>query len=764
MKNNKFLTTMVSIAGAAGTLLPLVAVSCSKYKRDKIKFGVTFSRGKDQWNALTDVINKFNEHTRAEQTRLDNLIKELGEKIKTEKNKEEASKLKAQLEKAKVDRLQTLEVDLTQLGSGYGAGHEKIVTDLKNKNVSSIPNITVNYGSTLSEIVNYGKSVNIADAEKFGDLAVSRDKFDPRFTVVNDQVAGLKEGGFYSVPIFKSTQVFGINGPIYKYLFTTLKNAGYTLDDKIKTDFKVEGTDWNADIETLKGETYLGAAISSDEIKKIFTEDKYAGKTIKASIFEEFQSFVKFITDAIQIFPKAKDNGVALLGIDDAFGTLNTIAYSKLNGKNSEMLISVGTDENGVIKVGYNKINDSASEGYKAYKELIELVFSAMGQGAIKVYGGGSYGSQDEVNHKLGANIGSSAGYTHNFIEEDDIKPEIIFGAGDKKRTIERDDIGKVVEVLNEKTSKKEKKLRFKHSNVFIKSSGSTKASYYWQTDVANDGLIDKLNALELGKRYIFQVDKPGDKADDVQKTKYSELSAYLSKHLDRFEKLGEIKMVSKTKTEVKELWKFKELNVQQFEQKDVLKINIPSTATSLQDTELVVYKTPSKFDSASQKSVTFLQGPNMVLIDNGHDQNVATMKFINFMLQNSEQEFSKKGGKDKKPVKEKILTHISKTASYVVPYAGFDKDITGDSKIYEYKNDYDQIKTNTYLKVAFEALSNKDNSVTYYEEPASKYADPFRKSFNSALRAASDIFVNGNDYPFSDLVKALVRTTTNFK
>ncbi|VEU60805.1 Mycoplasma MG185/MG260 protein [Mycoplasmopsis bovigenitalium] len=711
MNKNKLLLTLGAMSATLAISSPLLAASCKK--EDVIRFDVTFSRGKDQWNALDDVIKVYNAKVDEYHAQKNKEIKELEQKIakaKKEDKKEEKETLNKELEAKKAELSEHIKVKLDNIGSGYGAGHNSIVTNLKNNNISSLPNITVNYGSTISEIVNYGKQVDISNKAKFGNLAIERNSLDERFTKTNDKISGVQPGGLYSVPFFKSTVAFGINGPIYKYVFKTLKEAGLTIDSDLTKQFKLDDDSWTEDIDVIKGEGYFGNAKSKEEIKKIFTHVKYPKMKINADIFKDFSSLLKFITDAIQIFEKSSNvskSSVALLGIDDPSGIINTTLYSNLNHDDSKMLMAV-TNSGGTSKVNFENIKDSNSDVYKAFKELYDLMKEAIQKGALKIFGGGSYSSSDQVQHKLGGNFGSTVGYTHNFTGNRSVI--VAFNDGPTLTS------GKVITnsknaliFMNDNTRLLQDKVEDNDAGVYLKAEKEVK---------------DKILKLESDTQIIYV------KSGDANLAKIKELV----KDKQDFEEIGEITQVKRsfaqkadgtkdtklTDTETKyTLFQIKATKSK--EESGKYKITI-GNANSLQEEELVVITPPQKLKKEDKNTSAFLQGPNLFVIDKGDRHNKATMNFLKFMT-----DLQNKHIFGKSKTKMTAFDYISKTASYVIPYKGFEEKVKSDKSVIE----------NKYVKLANELFVKQD--ITWYEEPNDKNSSPFRESLNAILKSSSE-------------------------
>ncbi|MGV2392862.1 UNVERIFIED_CONTAM: hypothetical protein O8I53_07715 [Campylobacter lari] len=134
-------------------------------------------------------------------------------------------------------------MELIQAGSGYGSGTDKIVTAMRNNDYAEMPNLTVNYGTALSQIINYDRQFDFSDKDRLGDLALDRSIFASSFAAINDKLAGVPTGKFYEMPLLKSSVVLAINGPVVKAVLKNLKAKGVNISAELATEFKLDSTD-----------------------------------------------------------------------------------------------------------------------------------------------------------------------------------------------------------------------------------------------------------------------------------------------------------------------------------------------------------------------------------------------------------------------------------------------------------------------------------------------------------------------------------------
>lgn len=81
--------------------------------------------------------------------------------------------------------------------------------------------------------------------------------FDKNFTGVNSQIEGVKKPSTFTLPLFKSTNVLGINGAVLGYFLETLKDLKVEFDPADSAYF----------------EQFINASKSDrEEVKKIWGE------------------------------------------------------------------------------------------------------------------------------------------------------------------------------------------------------------------------------------------------------------------------------------------------------------------------------------------------------------------------------------------------------------------------------------------------------------------------------------------------------------
>lgn len=719
MKKNKLILT--SLAGLSLAATSVSAVACSVAEDSKVIFQVSFTRDKSQWNALEDLVKYYNENIVKPER--DKLLKEL-EAAKTAKDSEKEKQITEKLSS-------TLEVELSHGGSGYTLGDAKITTDLENKNTKGLANLTVNYAPTLARIVQYGKQLDFSNSE-FGEHALNRNLFDEEYVKVNDKISGADSGKFYQLPLLKSTVVFNLNGPVFKTIFKTIADAGVTVAESIKKEFNLDNTKWDEDVTYIKSAEMFGNPDTNEKIVQLFKDI-----TVDETIFSDFTSLIKFAMAAAQSFPH-KSSDINIIGVDDINGLIAPILYGSntVSGDDTKMPISVVKDSEGKTIISFDKLLDKNDETTKKFVEIYNLIKDAIAVKALRIYGGGAFASVDSVNHKIAGSFGSTAGYSYNFNKASDPYIEFINQADSTKNfKVTSANFG----LITETGTKKEVKLG-RYSNEILPGDRGTKNYDIYPADEETKA---KLSELSNGK-YLVKVS-----ASETDKI------AVLDSLSDLFKKVGNFKIVNTKNTDgSKDATEVVYVTAQDFSAP--LKVEgkfehvIPSLSKSLQESEIVAKQQIGKLVKEDTKTATFLQGPNLFGISKSKELDLATVKFVKFLTSSTQIDLpksdTKKEGVDRwaEVVTETPFEHITRIASYIVPYKGFES------------NESFTKTSNKYLKVAaevFKKVSQEGSNVILYEEPSSVYANPFRNGIQAIFGGLSSKIEAGIDPTYEDAV-----------
>ncbi|UUD34943.1 P80 family lipoprotein [Mycoplasmopsis caviae] len=727
--NNKFKKIALTIAGASMAAVPFISGSCGggKTKFDvntnKVRLDVTFARGKQQWNALKWVIDAYND-------------KEGRNKDFYEKHKEDFA-----------------EVDLHNAGSGYSQGHKSISTALSNKDQSNMPQLTLNYGGTVATAIEYGMNLDLGKTAN-DDYGVERESVHESFMKINDSISGVKQGEVNYLPFLKSTVNFGINGPVFKYILKSLKEAGLTVDNELETKFNLSTNTWDEDIKVVGDDLHFGKAIDKEEIKKIFDN-----KAISKNILTNGKDLFEFATKAQKCFEKSKDpktTPVHVLGLDDFAGAWHYLAFSKANGNEEALPIKKIVDATtGVPTISYENAIKTSGAAYENLEPIFKTVMEAVKSGGLKLYGDGQYASSDQTFHKIGGSFGSSAGWHFNYIKKVSNSYSLKLTKDNKTTLITE----KELQLVNYGTAKDknfESLFSVEQSNA-SKFEGETDKSKPTKTYTS-----PILKSVDVGKadNYSLILDSSYDsKYDEIVntlKTQSSSPKRYLIKLESQNEKVALLKD-STFSDKIKYLGQAKDksgtkqydLFVTDFDVTTAtitinanISINSLGASGQLEKTELIGLMSPTKWDENS-KETSFLQGPNLIGFHSNEKINKSTRLFVKWLFDTSKNyKFQKSEDNKFDATKAETYTEtttlkfFTKNSGYLVPFKGFEST--------EYKDLFED--GNQYHTSMFEQLKKvvgTSSNATLYEEPISPFADLYRNEVKSAFIALATTLKN---------------------
>ncbi|WP_029513594.1 P68 family surface lipoprotein [Mycoplasmopsis primatum] len=673
----------IFLMGAAAAVLPttLMAASCGSKNENsgngnsgngnsgnensgnkKITLGVTFTKGKPQWNAFQNLVNYYNS-------------KFVGQK-------------------------HFIPVEIENIGSGYDAGAQKILSDLNSKNKNT-PNLTLNYAPVASSIASsevstkYSGKTKILNFEdtKNPDISVNLNNFDEAFTNQNRTTENLPVKGTFIIPVSKSIVATGANAPVIKYLLD--KMSSVSKPAKIDDEFKK--TQFYKDVQENGKSDEAAVAKKWGAVK---TDADFSSLTINNDTFTYFEKFLEFADLAQKGFENSSkpNSNVHVLGVDDPSSLTQYIPYSMIGGTfdNNDFFIRL-TSKNGKSFVDYNQIKDTNNEGYKALNKVFDRFKTSFQSQSLAILGDGEYTSTYQVRHEYAFAIGSSAGYNHNFLS--DKKSTTFYSI---RNTDFENEIGKSIYYAFSKNGS----LMFndgKHDNKIVKSDGEASGYDYQSLNKESDKKIADVLA------------KAGDKKslDSLIVTLDKESHANIIK---------QIKELNNNKiTEIGEFKKGKTTHILfHINDKSLINETKSSGETTLQEKEFLSLETISKWNNdAKSKFVTYLQGPSLIGISVNEEQDNAARKFVKFLTSPGKYDI------DEEHKNYTVSEYISKVASYIFPSKGFEKtDTKGLTNKYIVQT-YAQLK-----KIA----ESPDTHVAY-EEPGSFNASEFRNALGKSFK-----------------------------
>lgn len=635
----------------------------------KVVIGVTFSRGKYQWNALSGIVKEFNE------------------KFKDHKD--------------------YLPVSIEGQGSGYGAGNTKIVQGLSSKSIDF--NITLNYNTVASTLANNGMLLNLADKDE--DLGVELDYFSKLFADAINNAEGIANEGVWAIPAMKSTNAMGINQPVLAYIMKEMVAHGAKVDPAYKAEYDAilaAGAADEAYVAKLWG-AYEADATTLLATKKI---------TINKDTFTTLKPLLEFNNVAQKSFVNSKNPKTELhmLGIDDAAGFIETIAFATVGGDYTKYPIKAEIDGRGVKTINFNGIKDVSTEAGRGMEKIYNAIKSSVEARSIVFNGDGEYTSNYQTAHKYAFGLGSTAGYYHNWKPEGAKVTNAVVTVGENSTNIS----GNAVATGSVKNDALSIKVG-KYSNKVVASTATAGKHDYQSTDTANDAVLNQIIS------------------GHTEQTAYIYLQSNNTKDINTVEKIpGVLKLSVKNGKYTNFLFVVPNST-------GVFTVTQIGSEGALNESEFLAYPAPGKFESTDSKFVSFVQGPNMIGIHSTEKEDKATKLFIKYYTSAQKSDFPKEyskgddthdGTPSKETVNETPSQHMARIASYIFPYKGFENDTL--------------VSDNKSLVVAFKQYAEavKDPSkFTIFEEPAAAgNSEKFRSALQVAYRALNDKATAGNE------------------
>ena len=638
----------------------------------KIKLGVTFTKDKPQWNALAGAIKKYNEVMK--------------------------------------DTPGYMPVELVSIGTGYSAGTQQIQSWINSKAKNELPNLVALYNPIAATLAKNGMLLNFRDKDE--SISIKKDSVS---NVFNSEIENVVNEGLWSIPAMKSTNAAGINAPVLSYILEKMVEKGIKIDSSFQSqynDIKDKGKNDRARVQTLWGNLVANAdqLIKDSDIK-----------TISESTFTTFKDLLAFAKLAQQLFENAAKTNpdVHFLGIDDIAGTLNTVAYSSINAKSSDFYATL-ENRDGDRVVSYNNLKSSDKNISRQMSEIYNSLKDAMAKKSVVLMGAGDYTSNYEKTHNYAMGIGSTAGYSYNFVKDGQTtyKLNLTNGNDSYSTTMHQRDV---------KFDSAKNAVTFgPYKNKVVKST-ENKGKYDWklenpEADTKWGAEIEKIKSDPTSYR-LLSLDVTSN-AEDI--------STLDSKFSDVATKIGKIATDEKGTKFDKVLYTIKLDNTKAKEE------SLDNNST-LGESEFFTLQAPTKYIADNKKHVTFGQGPSLIGIHANDAENKATKMFVKWLVETkTKYDFAKsynnKGVASAATVSETPVEHVSRIASYIFPVSGFENSPFSTPnkcmmKAYE----------------MFKKAATESSRYTIFEELAGENSDKFRDAFKSTFQAIYNKLKNGS-------------------
>ncbi|QSF13882.1 P68 family surface lipoprotein [Mycoplasma sp. Mirounga ES2805-ORL] len=600
-KNKKFL--LMGLASLSGVLPVAISAGCGSNSKEKdkkeekdeisllanekfidkrfdtkndkkVELGVTFSKGKSQWNAFEDVIKAYNEYWNS----------------------------KTAEERAKAGYM---EVTIDNIGSGYDGGRKKVTQDLSSKS-EDLPNLITNYAPLASEIAINGMLLNFEDENK--EYSTSQSLFPKSITASNNNTSNIVNKGTWIIPTLKSTHALAVNAPVLSYILETMEGAGAKINlanyEEIKTNGKTDRT-------TVVQK--WGTAISNDQIQTILGSNY----VVDESTFSVGEKIFDFAQKAQKLFTESsKDNtNVTVLGIDDISGLIPTLTFAAIDADDTEMYIqSISTNVNGIKdkKVDYKPFKNTEKKAIKKLQKIYEQIKMTIEKRALKILGDGSYTSNGQKYHEFAMGLGSTAGYYYNFIKDGKTETEFRLKNSSAKVLF-----GEEAVPFGKSSDGKYFYKSGKHFDQ-VKVDGAK-----YDINVKQE-TIDKLNAITN----LPTTNRPSSDSTLLFKisTKKTDIISKLEEFAKKPEASDKFISIGKDAKEEYQLFVLKFTTDGGFE-----KVTI-SDSGFLNKNEFFAFNPISKWNENDKKDVYYSQGPSLMGIHANDEEDKATKLFVKWL------------------------------------------------------------------------------------------------------------------------------------
>ncbi|WP_033160877.1 P68 family surface lipoprotein [[Mycoplasma] collis] len=741
----KLLYSGLLLASAATLTSVISCGGAGRYDQtndQKLVIASTFSSSGDTKKALDKIVEKWNKHVEA---------------LKDDKT--------------------LMKVEIESLSGGYSGLTETLNQKLNVRSKDSLYNIMFNYPNVVGLLNRYDMKLNLAgtteEEKEVGLLKTIKDNYDENVLFGNtgvDKIAKDKEEDtLWLIPSNSSTEILSINSSVMSYI----------LDEAVKTGeatIKAEDKTFFENIKT-KG------AKDKETVKKIWKEyvsnaDALKGYEFKKSALESYEGIFELSKRIKKAFPKASEGGADskadnVLGLDALANTVYSMMSSILNKNSSDLIYN---DETKKFYEDWYKESEN-SESKKIYEnfnnEIFKKIFELLETQTLFLKTAGDYSSNRFKTHRLLFQISSSTGYKHNYVETDvegwnyELKKDgkvTDFSSSNlekkslskiKKPTDDEIEKGIVLKYIVESGDKKHENVVYEEKfdfNTIKKDDKNTKYNKKFSLELSNDNKTSFMKFLNEKTNYNTA------KADE-------EINLYLSTDstlLNFFDEIIGEKAKEEKKNENKDwtddislLSKDGKNKVVFIHSKFVnsttthprfnLKLEKPNPTKTLQKEEIIALEAPyyAKNDQVGNdniiKNIT-LQGPSIFGMHSNKEENLATLKFLKWML-TDKYDWSK----DDKDFKEnnKKITEKMTAMNYFVRKSGY-IPLSADRP-----------------KVEIKQLTGAESFATIGKQMFEKaFKDPSKYRLNQdAVEVRADAFRSAIDDSFADLKNRLDST-----
>ncbi|MFV8481517.1 P68 family surface lipoprotein [Mycoplasma sp. SK341A] len=378
--------------------------------KEQIVIAHTFSETGSQGKALVTLAETYNKAVTAMQTEL--------AAYKTQHAKDDPKAINFVASNG--ISMYALPVALKNIGSGYSAGAQKVNLDLSSRNASQFYDLVFNYAPVASALGNNGMLLSF-NSKDSAALNTDLTDFSTQFTVINAETEYIDNMSSWILPAFKSTNVVAINAPVLSYIYQTiLANGGKIKDGDTQMQAQVDLLKQKGAADKESVAALWGKPVA--KINELLVKDGKAYE-LSYSMWNNYKELIEFAKLAQTLFENTSTLGAQsdlhVFGVDSATSLYEQALYSDLGADSTKMIQAVEEDPgNHAIKINYEPLKNPNSDAYTKSKTIYDVMTEAVKNGGVKLFPGGQFSSGDQTKHRFAFSIGSTAGYSHNYIAE----------------------------------------------------------------------------------------------------------------------------------------------------------------------------------------------------------------------------------------------------------------------------------------------------------------------------------------------------------
>ncbi|VEU74481.1 Uncharacterized lipoprotein MPN_097 precursor [Mycoplasmopsis citelli] len=684
--------------------------------QDKIIIGTTWSEGGPQVKALNAIIEKYNELVEAGSSDVASVAKMVEQK---------------------------------NIGSGYTAGASQVDRDLTARNGKELYNLILNYPNVASRLAEYDMLLSFNDELAKYNTDINR--FVGEFKKSNENIEFVQNDSTYIIPFAKSTLAFSINAPVLSYIIDEMKKAGAKIADDQDTQNFVKTLDAKGKNDRNSVASIWGNARSGVNFNDY---------TISMELFKNYKDLLEFSEKAQSLFEKSYNNNdpvnaqTHVFGMSDPTSFMKTSLFSQVDG-DYEKMDSYSTKVNGITKTNFGALKSGGTASTELSK-IYTTLSKAVSSGGVKLYPSGQYPSGEQTKHLIAFSTGSTSGFERNFISSDPIfiKNEIRLSSdlSSDSDTMVSFNLTKLGNDEVAKFSKFDNKL-YKYTYKIADKDAEKKERFnlVFASEADQKAFEDKVNSSpDTHKDFIIKVSNYKDGKDSENYKKLYEdakSKGYFA---------GFVKEVKKDPSKAKTTLLLymtggrNSLDIQESAKKALeglgFELTGKDTTRELNREELVAISAPLKWSKENRLNVIYGQGPSLIGIHTNTGDDWATKAFVSWLFNNKVYDFKSPYASDDKTYRLTAIQFFDKFASY---YTASTESKNLDSTIFG---------DNDFLKNASELFKTAQNENGYviYEEPASSFSDPFRRSIDGAFSGLQQSAINKNPQSFDQFVEKL--------